>query len=66
MPKTIRNVLLEKCDQAQNCLDRMDLYLMDMELIADGRQPAILVIKRTLLLGHDHLRTLWTTLKSQL
>jgi len=66
MPKTIRKVLLEKCDQAQNCLDRMDLYLMDMELIADGRQPAIIQMKRNLLLGHDQLRVLWTTLKSQL
>jgi len=66
MPKTIRKVLLEKCDQAQNCLDRMDLYLMDMELIAKGRQPAIIQIKRNLLLGHDHLRILWTLLKSQL
>lgn len=66
MPKTIRKVLLEKCDQAQNCLDRMDLYLMDMELIAEGRQPAIYQMKRSLLLGHDQLRTLWQTLKSQL
>jgi len=66
MPKTIRKVLLEKCDQAQNCLDRMDLYLMDMELIAEGRQPAIEQMKRNLLLGHDSLRVLWQRLKAQL
>ena len=66
MPKTTRKVLLEKAEQALNCIDRLDLYLMDMDLIHGGRQPAIDQMKKTLVQGHEQIRVLWKILQSQL
>ena len=66
MPKTTRKVFLEKAEQALNCIDRLDLYLMDMDLIQRGRQPAIDQMKKTLVQGHEQIRVLWKILQSQL
>jgi hypothetical protein len=66
MSKTIRKVLLEKADSALLCLDRLDEYLMEMDNLHEGRQPAITTMAPILVEGHEQIRKLWKALKSQL
>ena len=66
MPKGIRELLRIKADQALNCLDRMDGYLYDMDIMHQDRQPAITEMKGTLIKGHEQLRLMWQALKAQL
>jgi hypothetical protein len=66
MPKTIRKQLIDAADSSLRALIRLDQNLMRMDLLADGRQPAITEIKSTLIEGHEALRVLWTELYNQL
>jgi len=66
MPRSTRVELRRKADCALKLLDNLDVYLMEMDLVADGRQPAILEAKQMLVKGHDALRTLWQALRQSL
>lgn len=66
MARTIRKDLILKTEQALNNIDRLDQYLYDMGILADGRQPAIDEIAPTLLQIHETVRDLWKALRRQL
>jgi len=66
MPRTIRKNLIFKCESALNCLDSLDEYIWEMDMMHQGRQPAITAMKKTLVEGHEVLRGLWRTLRKQL
>lgn len=66
MARTIRKDLILKTEQALNNIDRLDQYLYDMGIEADGRQPAIDSIAPTLLDAHEMVRQLWQALRKQL
>jgi hypothetical protein len=52
--------------QALACVDRLDLYLFNMDELAAGRQPAIDFMKPTMVNGHEAVRQLWKALLVQL
>ncbi len=66
MARTTRKNLLLKCEQAISIIDRLDIYLMEMDTLAAGRQPAIDLMKGPMIDGHEAIRRLWKTLFSQL
>ena len=66
MPRTTRRALLDKAERGIRLCDELDLVLMDMDLLARGRQPEIDKRKAIMVHGHEALRELWKDLKSVL
>jgi len=66
MPRTIRKTLILKVESALNCLDSLDEYIFEMDILHEGRQPAITAMKKTIVEGHEMLRVLWKALRKQL
>jgi len=66
MPRTIRKNLILKAESALNCLDSLDGYIFEMDMLHQGRQPAITAMKKPIVEGHEVLRQLWQALRKQL
>ena len=66
MAQTVRHQLIRAADSSLNALIRLDQNLMKMDLLANGRQPAIEELKDVLVQGHEQLRVLWQALRDQL
>jgi len=66
MPTTTRKNLLTKAERGIRLCDELDLILLDMDMLARGRQPEIDKRKATMVRGHEALRQLWIDLKSVL
>jgi len=66
MARTTRKNLILSAEQALACLDRLDLYLMNMSEMSAGRQPAITQMESIMIEGHEALRKLWLSLHDQL
>jgi hypothetical protein len=66
MARTTRKNLILSAEQALACIDRLDLYLMNMSEMSAGRQPAITNLESTLIEGHEAVRRLWLALHDQL
>jgi len=66
MARTTRKNLLLNCDQALAAIGRLDLYLMNMDEMAAGRQPAIGQMKAIMIESHAQTERLWRILRSQL
>jgi len=66
MPRTVRKTLIMKAESALNLIDSLDEYIFEMDILHEGRQPAITAMKKTLVEGHEVLRQLWHALRKQL
>jgi len=55
-----------KVESALNLIDSLDEYIFEMDILHEGRQPAITAMKKTLVEGHEVLRQLWHALRKQL
>jgi len=66
MARTTRKNLQLTARQALACIERLDVYLMNMDEMSAGRQPAIDLMKATLIDGHEAVRQLWLSLFRQL
>ena len=66
MPRRTRKELQRKADCALRLLDNLDAYLMEMDLLAADRQPAISAMRQTILQGTEILRSLWQRLRKAL
>ena len=66
MARTIRKDLILKTEQALGNIDRLDVYLYDMDQLHNGRQPAITEIAPVLLAAHENVRQLWQALRREL
>lgn len=66
MPRSTRKELTRKAECALRLCDNLDAYLMEMDVLADGRQPAIVKMRPIMVQGHEAVRSLWTALRRQL